>query len=284
MRVPAHITEIGDTSEISVLQRQEVDNLRAVPDVRPLQVKSVERVRDLGEVFTPAGTVQSMLDLLPADVWDVHPAATFLEPACGDGNFLVAILERKLAAVLRAEVAGSLPAGETKDAVRFHALEALASIYAVDISADNVIGGTSGHEVGARDRLLSHMKRWHAASFGQHLTEDSPLLLAARWVVEHNIQIGDMLAYDPLGTTIGRDQLPLTEYQWDPTGMTVKLFVTTLGAVIEASAAEMSDVTTLFGPPEPTKAWEGGALQLHEAPIDVPVPTVNYARNGKSSR
>ena len=282
MRVAAHIAEIGHTSEISVPQRQEADNLCAVHDVRPLQVKSVERVRDLGEVFTPAGTVQSMLDLLPAAVWDVHPSATFLEPACGDGNFLVAILERKLAAVIQAEVARSLPAGGTKDAVRFHALEALASIYAVDISADNVIGGTHGHEVGARDRLLSHLRRWYATSFGQHLTEDSPLLLAARWVVERNIQIGNMLAVDPQGTPSGREQLPLTEYHWDPAGMTVKLFVTTLGAVIEDGAAEMTDVITLFGPPEPTEAWEGSVLRLHEAPIDAPVSTVIHARNGKT--
>lgn len=54
-------------------------------------VKSAERVRDLAEVFTPAETVDAMLDLLPSAVWSVHPSATFLEPACGDGNFLVAI-------------------------------------------------------------------------------------------------------------------------------------------------------------------------------------------------
>ena len=59
-------------------------------------MKSGERVRDLGEVFTPNATVQAMLDLLPAEMWEPHPAPTFLEPACGDGNFLVAILDRKL--------------------------------------------------------------------------------------------------------------------------------------------------------------------------------------------
>ena len=52
-------------------------------------VKSTDRVRDLGEVFTPTATVQAMLDLLPPDMWGVHPSPTFLEPACGDGNFLV---------------------------------------------------------------------------------------------------------------------------------------------------------------------------------------------------
>lgn len=267
--------------ENSVHQRPAVGIGTASDDVQTLQVKSLERVRDLGEVFTPAHTVRAMLDLLPADVWEVHPSATFLEPACGDGNFLVAILDRKLAAVIEAEAEHALPAGATKDGVQFHALEALASIYAVDISAENVIGGTPGHEVGARDRLLSHLKRWYAISVGGRLTENSPLLLVARWIVERNIQIGNMLSFNPDGTQSGREQLPLIDYQWNPTGMTVRLFTTTIGAVVAASAAETSDAMTLFGPSEPTEAWEGGALRLYQAPVDAPVPTVTHTRNGK---
>lgn len=88
-------------------------------------VKSVERVRDLGEVFTPASTVKAMLDLLPASMWVPHPSPTFLEPSCGDGNFLVAILVRKLDAVATAHRAGGLPAGADTDALVFHALEAV---------------------------------------------------------------------------------------------------------------------------------------------------------------
>lgn len=94
-------------------------------------VKSSERVRDLGEVFTPAATVEEMLDLLPDSIWEPHPSATFLEPSCGDGNFLVAILARKLSRVRKHQSAGTLPAGSDDDAVEFHFLEALASIYAV---------------------------------------------------------------------------------------------------------------------------------------------------------
>ena len=108
-------------------------------------VKSTERVRDLGEVFTPAATVQAMLDLLPSDMWQPHPSPKFLEPACGDGNFLVAILGRKLESITIETDARELAAGDTDEAVIFHALEAVASIYAVDISVDNIIGGTPGH-------------------------------------------------------------------------------------------------------------------------------------------
>ena len=113
-------------------------------------MKSSERVRNLGEVFTPAETIDAMLELLPAGVWGHHPSSSFLEPGCGDGNFLVAILERKLDVVASAFARGELAAGPSVDALVFHGLEALASIYAVDISVDNVIGGTPGHEIGAR--------------------------------------------------------------------------------------------------------------------------------------
>jgi hypothetical protein len=146
-------------------------------------VKSTERVRDLGEVFTPNATVQKMLDLLPRTIWAPHPAPTFLEPACGDGNFLVAILDRKLDRIAADRAKGKLPAGTGSDAAQFHGLEALASIYAVDISVDNVVGGRPGHEVGARNRLLSLFSEWNTQALGKHLTERSLVLRAAEWIV-----------------------------------------------------------------------------------------------------
>ena len=61
------------------------------------QVKSKERVADHGEVFTAEREVKAMCDLVETQCDNVD--ATFLEPACGDGNFLAEILERKLARV-----------------------------------------------------------------------------------------------------------------------------------------------------------------------------------------
>ena len=62
-----------------------------------------------------------MCDLISADVWE-NIDSTFLEPTCGNGNFLVEILERKLKLCK-----------EPKDITR-----ALKSIYAIDIMQDNV--------------------------------------------------------------------------------------------------------------------------------------------------
>ena len=59
------------------------------------QIKSKERVRTRGEVFTAAREVNAMLDLVKDETENID--ATFLEPACGTGNFLDEVLRRKLA-------------------------------------------------------------------------------------------------------------------------------------------------------------------------------------------
>ena len=64
-------------------------------------VKSKQRVADHGEVFTPEWMVEAMLDLVKGETERID--SRFLETACGDGNFLVQILRRKLAAVERIE-------------------------------------------------------------------------------------------------------------------------------------------------------------------------------------
>ena len=56
--------------------------------------KSKERVQKHGEVFTPAWVVNDMLDMLPDEVWEA--GKTFLEPACGEGAFLIEVYKRKI--------------------------------------------------------------------------------------------------------------------------------------------------------------------------------------------
>ena len=61
------------------------------------QTKSKQRVRDHGEVFTAEREVKAMCDLVMDETERID--SRFLEPACGDGNFLAEILTRKLAVV-----------------------------------------------------------------------------------------------------------------------------------------------------------------------------------------
>lgn len=64
------------------------------------QTKSKSRVRNHGEVFTAEREVNAMLDLVKNETERID--SRFLEPACGNGNFLIKILERKLNVVDRA--------------------------------------------------------------------------------------------------------------------------------------------------------------------------------------
>lgn len=241
-------------------------------------VKSTERVRDLGEVFTPAAIVQDMLDLLPTEVWDPHPAKTFLEPACGDGNFLVAILARKLEAV---KVALTLVSDRHRiEAARILAFEALASLYGVDISSDNIIGGTPGHEIGARARLLQTFSVWYAECLDEKLESDNPILLSAKWIIEQNIQVGNMLPFGADGQPSGRAHIPLVEYSWNPEIAEVSVSITTLGAVMENAEAEVGDTFPLFGPTPSKHLWTGSVFELHQVVIQ-PVSSKHGSTDGR---
>ena len=103
------------------------------------QIKSKERVAQRGEVFTAEREVNAMLDLVKNEC--LRPDSRFLEPACGDGNFLSAILRRKLAE-LRRKYKKS-PRDYEKQAI-----VAIGSLYGVDIMNDNVYA--------CRERLFSN--------------------------------------------------------------------------------------------------------------------------------
>ena len=92
-------------------------------------VKSKQRVADHGEVFTPPWLVQSMLDLVKDETERID--SRFLEPACGDGNFLVQILKRKLASVEKKY-------GKSDFERRHFALFALMCLYAIELLSDNI--------------------------------------------------------------------------------------------------------------------------------------------------
>ncbi len=125
------------------------------------QIKSRKRVKEFAEVFTAPREVKAMCDLIPQGTWD-NIDSTFLEPACGTGNFLVEIFERKL----------KLCKNE-KDGLR-----ALTSIVGIDIQADNVEE--------SRLRLFNMYK--------QHFPQANNLaLVMAQLILHNNIICGDSL-------------------------------------------------------------------------------------------
>ena len=92
-------------------------------------VKSKQRVADHGEVFTPAWMVEGMLDLVKGETERID--SRFLEPACGDGNFLVQILKRKLISVEHKY-------GKSGFERQHFALFALMCLYAIELLSDNI--------------------------------------------------------------------------------------------------------------------------------------------------
>lgn len=94
------------------------------------QVKSKKRVADHGEVFTNEREVNAMLDLVKQETERIE--STFLEPACGNGNFLAEVLKRKLSVIDNRY---------SKSQVEWerYAVIAVSTIYGVDILEDNAI-------------------------------------------------------------------------------------------------------------------------------------------------
>ncbi len=222
-------------------------------------VKSSERVRDAGEVFTPFNIIEDMLDLLPPETWSFGPSKTFLEPSCGSGRFLVVVLYRKFAAL--EEVLNSDLQQQVKAA---HALEALSSIYGIDISEDNILGHEDQEIVGARKRLLEHLRRLCS----DHFDADALRMLnqAAEWILEHNVLVGNMLDVDSNGKPTNRDSMPVPEYVWDLGNSSVEVRFHTWSEIVEANRPKDDGMLDIFGTVEPRNHWQGNLTRLGDAP------------------
>lgn len=114
------------------------------------QVKSKKRVADHGEVFTNEREVNAMLDLVKHETERID--SRFLEPACGNGNFLAEVLRRKLIVV---------DSRYSKSQIEWerYSVIAVSSIYGVDILEDNAKE--------CRDRLLGIYTDWYSKKFKQ---------------------------------------------------------------------------------------------------------------------
>lgn len=149
-------------------------------------MKSRHRVKTYGEVFTPRHMVDKMLDLV-RDELEIGPDfvdKTFLEPAAGGGNFLVAILRRKLHAIEK-----RFPTEELLD----ESLFALASIYGIEFLEDN-------HQ-DAKTTMLAGFLGFHQAH-GTPCGPETDLHRAAEFLIDTNIVRGNTLTSQ---TPQGRD-------------------------------------------------------------------------------
>lgn len=121
------------------------------------QIKSRQRVKEKGEVFTRKQEIKAMLNQIP----DICKKTKFLEPSCGNGNFLIEILKYKL---------------RTTNKDDLSLLMCLCTTYAVDIMTDNVLE--------AKLRLHRYIKK---LGYSERVLESSALILT------NNIQCADFL-------------------------------------------------------------------------------------------
>jgi hypothetical protein len=152
-------------------------------------VKSKQRVADHGEVFTPAWMVETMLDLVKGETERID--SHFLEPACGNGNFLVPVLRRKLAAV-------ELKYGQSEFERRHYALLGLMCVYGIELLPDNIAE--------CRAKLLEPFAKY------LNLAPSDDLYRAAFYVLSQNLVHGDALSMQMFDTS------PITFAEWGYVG------------------------------------------------------------------
>jgi SAM-dependent methyltransferase len=154
-------------------------------------VKSKHRVAQYGEVLTPKNIVNAMLDLVKQETERID--SRFLEPACGTGNFLLEILERKLRVVENRY-------GKSHLEYERYAILAISSIYGIEILEDNADE--------CRNRLLEVFDAAYARLFKTKSKEQCRE--AARFILKRNIVHGDALSLK----TVDENPRPIVFSEW----------------------------------------------------------------------
>lgn len=148
-------------------------------------IKSKKRVADHGEVFTPPWIAEAMLDLVKDETERID--SRFLEPACGSGNFLVRVLQRKLAAV-------EIKFRKSEFEKRHYALLSLMCTYGIELLEDNISE--------CRANMLEVLAEY------LNIDTSDDLYRAASYVLSQNLVHGDAL------TMRTRDRQPITFAEW----------------------------------------------------------------------
>lgn len=170
------------------------------------QIKSRQRVADHGEVFTNPREVNAMLDLVRDESFRLD--SRFLEPACGDGNFLIEILRRKLSLLQNIK---------SQTEWEFKSLIAVSSCYGIELLSDNAEACRRRlEELVLADYYLSFISTDNSSSapYRSYNSYDSYPQTAYRkslcYLLQKNIVCGDALTYRTA------EDKPITFCEWTP--------------------------------------------------------------------
>jgi len=146
------------------------------------------KIDEFGEVFTSKREVNEMVDMINNETNRLD--STFLEPACGDGNFLSEVLNRKL------KLIGSYKSSLKID-FQINIFKAASSLYGIDIQNENVEK--------CRIRLLKKIIKFYEKEY----LKDVEFEAVIKFVLERNILLGDALTLrHPI------DNTPIVFSQW----------------------------------------------------------------------
>ena len=159
------------------------------------QTKSKERVREHGEVFTAEREVKAMCDLVKDETERID--SRFLEPACGDGNFLAEILTRKLEVVKRKYKKSTLDYEK-------NAVLAISSVYGVDIMQDNVLA--------CRDRLFKIWDKEYKTVCKKDCNDQTRE--AVKFILSKNIVCGNALTLKCVDENGNETDEPIVFSEW----------------------------------------------------------------------
>ncbi len=207
------------------------------------QVKSKKRVADHGEVFTAEREVNAMCDLVKQECLRID--SRFLEPACGDGNFLAEILSRKLV-VVKEKYRRSPYDWER------NSLLALGSLYGVDILEDNCEA--------CRIRLYDMWSKEYKAICKKECNDDTRR--AARYILHQNIVCGNALSLRRVDCSQQDTSVPIifSEWTFPQNNAFIHRKDYTFEELLNGPKKEESDQQTMFGENEPSADGGGGTF------------------------
>ncbi|ARD07441.1 DNA methyltransferase (plasmid) [Lactobacillus amylolyticus] len=170
-------------------------------------IKSADRVKDIGEVFTPKKTVDFMLDQPEIKEKVNSLTATFLEPSAGEGAFLVELLKRKLNAAVKQS--------NNTNEMQNNFLLALSSLYGIELMEDNV-----------EMLVINMVNTFRDIYFNtfNHADQNNKILKSANVIISANMAQGDALTRktatgDPIifseWKPLGKTKVQRTEYTFD---------------------------------------------------------------------
>lgn len=208
------------------------------------QVKSRARVEERGEVFTNEREVNAMLDLVKQETERID--SRFLEPACGEGNFLAEILSRKLLMVKKKYKKSVLDYEK-------NAILAAGSIYGVDIMLDNVVA--------CRARMFNIWDKEYK-SVGKKECNDETRD-AVKFILERNIVCGNALSLKCVDENGEDTDTPIVFSEWGfVTGSQLQRKDFTFDEILNGNIEEKeNEQFDLFGQSEPSE--EGRFLKQY---------------------